>query len=61
MNLCFVPSASVNAIQQLVVFGQFVSALLGWMSSGRPSRISVEIPIEKLLPSGDSVFFSRLL
>jgi hypothetical protein len=37
------------------------SALFGWMSIGLPSRVRPEIAIEKLLPAGDSDFFSSAL
>src|SRR5215813_1708470 len=38
-----------------------LSALLGWMSSGSPKRVSPEMVSDQLLPAGDSECCSRLL
>ncbi len=47
-----VPSPSMNSTHLLLLWLLTSSALLGWMSSGSPSRVSPEIARETLLPTG---------
>jgi len=57
---CSDPSPSTN-VMNLFDRPAMVSALFGWTSSGLPNRIRLETDSEKLVPTGDSDFCSRLL
>src|SRR6266508_5491097 len=51
VNRWVVPSPSLSSTH-LLLWPEISSALLGWMSSGSPRRISPLIDSEKLLPAG---------
>src|SRR5918996_3705001 len=59
-NRCNVPSPSTKAIHFLL-FPAWVSALLGWTSSGSPNRSRLEIDRDQLFPTGDRECSSREL